>query len=155
MVRPLIGMSARPRNAGEVSGWPETDAAVMQRTYLNAVWRAGGIEALFAPRMVSDADADAMVARVDGLVLVGGGDVDPALYGAEPHEHVYGVFAESDSLELALARAAVKSAFRFSPFVGACRFSTLRSGGHSISTSRVVPVFSTTVNRALVLPSTM
>ena len=118
MVRPLIGMSARPRNAGEVSGWPETDAAVMQRTYLNAVWRAGGIEALFAPRMVSDADADAMVARVDGLVLVGGGDVDPALYGAEPHEHVYGVFAESDSLELALARAAVKVGL---PLLAVCR----------------------------------
>ena len=108
MVRPLIGVSSRPRRPGEVSGWPDTPSAVMQNTYLEALWRAGGLEAVLAPRMLTDDDAEAIVGRLDGLILVGGGDVDPALYGAARHEHVYGVFAESDALEMALARAAVK-----------------------------------------------
>lgn len=118
MVRPLIGLGSRLRMAGEVSGWPGTGAAVMQNTYLEALWRAGGLEAMFAPRLITDDEADAMVARIDGLILVGGGDVDPALYGAERHEHVYGVVAESDSLEMALANAAIRAGL---PLLAICR----------------------------------
>ncbi len=116
--RPLIGVSARPRKAGEVSGWPDTQASVMQHTYLDAVWRAGGLEAIIAPRFLADDEADELVARLDGLVLVGGGDVDPALYGADPHEFVYGVDAASDALEIALAKAALRAEL---PLLAICR----------------------------------
>lgn len=116
--RPLIGVSARPRKPGEVSGWPDSHASVMQHTYLDGVWRAGGMEAIIAPRALADDEADELVSRLDGLILVGGGDVDPALYGAEPHERVYGVDAASDSLELALARAAVRVEL---PLLAICR----------------------------------
>lgn len=118
MARPLIGVSARPRKAGEVSGWPDGEAAVSQYTYLEGVWRAGGLEALLAPRMLSDDEADEIVERLDGLVLVGGGDVDPARYGAEPHRHIYGVYATSDSLELALTHAALRAEL---PILAICR----------------------------------
>ena len=116
--RPLIGISARPRKPGEVSGWPDTHASVMQQTYLDGVWRGGGMEAIIAPRFVGDDEADEMVSRLDGLVLVGGGDVDPALYGAEPHDRVYGVDASSDSLELALTKAALRAQL---PLLAICR----------------------------------
>lgn len=116
--RPLIGVSARPRKAGEVSGWPDTHASVMQHTYLDGVWRAGGMEAIIAPRIVGDDEADEIVSRLDGLVLVGGGDVDPELYGAERHERVYGVDAASDALEIALSRAAVRAEL---PLLAICR----------------------------------
>lgn len=116
--RPLIGVSARPRKPGEVSGWPDTHSSVMQHTYLDGVWRAGGMEAIIAPRALSDHEADDLVSRLDGLILVGGGDVDPALYGAEPHERVYGVDAASDGLEIALAKAAVRAEL---PLLAICR----------------------------------
>ena len=116
--RPLIGVSARPRKPGDVSGWPDTHASVMQHTYLDGVWRAGGMEAIIAPRFLADDEADEMVSRLDGLVLVGGGDVDPALYGADPHERVYGVEAASDALEIALAKAAVRAEL---PLLAICR----------------------------------
>jgi putative glutamine amidotransferase len=106
VARPLIAISARSRQPGEVANWPGTRAAVMQQTYLDGVWRAGGNDAMIAPRPMTTDDAKEILCRVDGLVLVGGGDVDPALFGQPPHEQVYGVDADSDSLEIALVRAA-------------------------------------------------
>jgi putative glutamine amidotransferase len=103
----MVAVSARPRAAGQVSSWPTTAAAVVQRTYLDAIWRAGADECLVAPRLVDYGWAESYLERFDGLVLVGGGDVDPVHFGAERDPEVYGVEPESDSLELALARAAI------------------------------------------------
>jgi putative glutamine amidotransferase len=80
---------------------------VMQVRYLEGIWRAGGIEAIVAPRAMSEFDATDLLGRVDGLILVGGGDVDPTLYGAEREPEVYGVDGDSDALEVALVRAAI------------------------------------------------
>jgi putative glutamine amidotransferase len=107
MSRPLVAVSSRPRRPGEVSSWPTAAAAVVQRLYLEGLWRAGADECVVAPRHVDVHWAHRFVRRVDGVVLVGGGDVDPAHYGEEAHPEVYGVEAESDALELALARAAL------------------------------------------------
>jgi putative glutamine amidotransferase len=108
MGKPLIAVSTRPRGAGDVSGWDTTTAAVMQMLYVEAIWRAGCNESMLAPRHIDHDDALDLLKRVDGLVLVGGGDVDPARYGQDRHPEVYGVSEESDSLELTLARAAVE-----------------------------------------------
>ncbi len=80
----------------------------MQQTYLDSIWRAGANDAMIAPRPMTTKDAKEVLGRLDGLVLVGGGDVDPALFGQERHPQVYGVEAESDSLELALVLAAIE-----------------------------------------------
>lgn len=90
----------------------------MQTRYLEGIWRAGGLESIVAPRMMTPEDADDYVSRIDGLVLVGGGDVDPVLYGAEPEPQVYGVNAESDALEIALVNAAVAQGV---PTLAICR----------------------------------
>lgn len=107
MTRPLIAISSRPRNPGEVHKWPDSAATVMQNVYLEALWRAGCDEAIVAPRMWSFDDARSFLSRLDGLVLVGGGDVDPARFGQPRHERTYGVVAESDQLEVAMLEAAI------------------------------------------------
>jgi putative glutamine amidotransferase len=108
MTRPLIAVSSRPRSAGEVSLWPDTAAAVMQRTYLESLWRAGGMESIVAPRETTQEDMRAYLSRVDGLILVGGGDIDPVRFGQEQQPEVYGIQADSDSLEIALILAALE-----------------------------------------------
>lgn len=90
----------------------------MQYTYLESLWRAGCDEAIVAPRPLSDAEARNYLSRVDGLVLVGGGDMDPALFGQERHPRVYDVEPKSDALELALAKAAFEMG---KPFLAICR----------------------------------
>jgi putative glutamine amidotransferase len=107
MSRPLIAVSSRPRAAGEVKNWPDTPSAVMQYTYLDALWNAGGDEAIVAPKLTDREAMRAYLSRFDGLMLVGGGDVDPSRYGQEREPETYGVDASSDSLEIALIEAAI------------------------------------------------
>ena len=55
---------------------------------------------------------------VDGVILAGGGDIDPALYGGTKHETIYSVDAERDQSEMALARHLAGSSV---PTLGICR----------------------------------
>jgi putative glutamine amidotransferase len=51
-------------------------------------------------------------------VILGGADVDPALYGAVPHPATYGVDTDADQYEIAVARGAVENG---TPMIGICR----------------------------------
>lgn len=82
--------------------------------FADAVQAAGGIPVLLP---CSDAAIDALD-RVDGLVMTGGSDVDPAHYGEEPHPAVYGVDPERDRVELALVTTALG---RGLPVLAVCR----------------------------------
>ena len=62
-------------------------------------------------------DPDEVLARVDGVLLTGGLDVDPVLYGEAPHPTTDAA-PERDAFELPLARAAVK---RDVPLFAICR----------------------------------
>jgi putative glutamine amidotransferase len=107
MGRPLVAVPTYPRlEAGRVRGW--TDAGIgLPARYIDALHRAGGREACFVPEAWTDTDSEALVARVDGLLLVGGGDLEPSTYRAAPHTTIYGVDPERDACELSLVRAAI------------------------------------------------
>ncbi len=83
--------------------------------YLESVRRAGGepVEVV-----VGGEAPEQILSRVDGLVLTGGGDVDPQLYGETPHETFQAAEAGRDEFEIALARAAVA---RGIPVLAICR----------------------------------
>jgi putative glutamine amidotransferase len=83
--------------------------------YLESVRRAGGepVEVL-----VGSEAPDHLLARVDGLMLTGGGDVDPVLYGEAQHGTFQAAESGRDAFEIALARAAIA---RRIPFLAICR----------------------------------
>ena len=83
--------------------------------YLESVRRAGGepVEVV-----IGSETPEHLLSRVDGLMLTGGGDVDPALYGDTPHDTFEAAETGRDAFETALARAAVKSGI---PFLAICR----------------------------------
>ena len=87
--------------------------------YADQVRRAGGLP-LILPAGAADADAEARatIAALDGLVLTGGSDVDPARYGAEAHITTDVPRVDRDEWELALTRAAL-AADR--PVLAVCR----------------------------------
>jgi anthranilate synthase component 2/putative glutamine amidotransferase len=93
----------------------EHEAAVLPRTYLDVVVRAGGTPMLLPPLPEVDPD---VVGVLDGLVLSGGGDVDPARYGADRHPSTGGTSAVRDATEEALLRAALAADV---PVLGVCR----------------------------------
>ena len=102
--RPLIAVVAYHLANDRVPRWPAGGYGV-PAPYLEALRRAGARSAMLAPG--EQGDPEDLLEPFDGLVLVGGGDVDPARYGADPdREHNYGVEFDRDETEIALLRTA-------------------------------------------------
>lgn len=101
MPAPLIGVST----SITVDEYPER--AYVNSAYLRAVEQAGGIPVLLAPQL-SAAARDALWGRLDGLVLTGGGDIEPARFGEAAHPKTALVSADRDALELELADRALR-----------------------------------------------
>ncbi len=104
--RPLIAVVAYHLADDRVPRWPQGGYGV-PGPYIDALRRAGSRTAIVAPG--EEGEADEILEPFDGLVLVGGGDVDPARYGEEPDvEHNYGVEPDRDAFEIALLHAAAE-----------------------------------------------
>jgi putative glutamine amidotransferase len=104
--RPLVAVVAYHLNARRVTRWPAGGYGV-PTPYVDALRRAGGRAAILPPG--EDGDAEELLARFDGLLLVGGGDAAPERYGQEPGAHVYGVEPDRDETEIGLVRAAARA----------------------------------------------
>lgn len=91
-------------------------ASVLNYVYSQAVYVAGGLP-LLLPTMPFDA-ADDILARLDGLIFSGGGDVDPAHWGEVPHPNLGKVDIRRDQFEMALLHAALRQDL---PVLGICR----------------------------------
>jgi putative glutamine amidotransferase len=104
----------------ERARWGPWDQAahVLARAYSDHVQRAGGIAVLLPPDPSATEDAAPWLDLLDGLILTGGGDVDPAAYGAAPHSMTVGAVPDRDAFEIALAREAME---RDVPLLGICR----------------------------------
>lgn len=109
MARPLIGISSYGR-----AGQRQTFSLPCE--YVDVVRLAGGVP-IVLPAVEGDIPEALRV--IEGLILPGGGDVDPAHYGGVRHEANYGISPERDGFELALARAAL--ARRDLPILCICR----------------------------------
>lgn len=111
---PVIGITARPQNvptaADEILGHAVT------HTYTDSVTRAGGVPVLLPS--LDTALIDTLLDHVDGILLTGGGDIDPERYGAERDDSVRMVSPERDDFELALVRKAYE---RKMPTMAICR----------------------------------
>lgn len=115
-MRPLVLLPGRRAEGGAGVRGPSYASG---RRYSDAIHRAGGVALQVPPLSLSANDAASLVGRADGVVLHGGGDVDPARYGAgNAHEAVYGIDRELDEVEIAIVRAAVD---RDVPILGVCR----------------------------------
>ena len=112
---PLIAVAGRIGAAGKVS---RLEVSFAGRRYLEAVIRAGAEPVTLAPRDLSHDEAQSILRRFDGLLLMGGADVDPAMYEQEPHPRTYGVDRRNDEFEVTLCRAAAELGM---PTLAVCR----------------------------------
>ena len=110
--RPVIGLTAYCEEA-RWAYW-HRPAVLLPANYGEQVAAAGGIPVLLPP-VPGIAGA---VDRIDGLLLTGGGDIDPARYGAQPHPATVRVSGPRDAAELELLDAAAAAG---KPVLGVCR----------------------------------
>jgi putative glutamine amidotransferase len=114
-VRPLIGISTYLEAGARWGVW-ELEAALLPAGYPRLVQRAGGLAAMLPPD--APEHAAATVARLDGLVIAGGPDVEPVRYGAAPEPRTGPPARARDAWELALIEAALAARV---PLLGICR----------------------------------
>ncbi|MFF2064887.1 gamma-glutamyl-gamma-aminobutyrate hydrolase family protein [Streptomyces sp. NPDC058200] len=114
-MKPLIGVSTYLEASAAWGVW-NLPAALLPAGYPRLVQRAGGLAVMLPPD--EPASAAAVVARLDGVVIAGGPDVEPVRYGAEPHPRTGPPARERDAWELALIEAALASG---TPLLGICR----------------------------------
>ncbi|MFJ3643081.1 gamma-glutamyl-gamma-aminobutyrate hydrolase family protein [Streptomyces sp. NPDC090108] len=112
---PLIGVSTYLEGSARWGVW-DMAAVLLPATYPRHVQRAGGVAVLLPPD--APERAAAAVARLDGLVVAGGPDVDPARYGAVRSPLTGPPAPERDAWELALIGAALAARV---PLLGVCR----------------------------------
>jgi putative glutamine amidotransferase len=112
MTAPIIGITTgRGRDDAGESWVQVTDA------YVQAILRAGGLPILLPVGLEGERLRE-IQPRLAGLLLTGGGDIDPAVFNGEPHPRVAEVDPGRDALEIPLARWAAESG---TPFLGICR----------------------------------
>jgi putative glutamine amidotransferase len=117
--RPLIGLSGRRWPVERVPHLPQgalqgEEVDLHLSEYPKGIAAVGGLPV----QLTRDADPIDMVSRLDGLVMTGGADPDPALYGEEPHPELGQVERDRDEWELGLIRAALE---RRLPMLCVCR----------------------------------
>ncbi|NER83976.1 MAG: gamma-glutamyl-gamma-aminobutyrate hydrolase family protein [Leptolyngbya sp. SIO1D8] len=121
MSLPLIGVTTYGRNSA--------DQFHLYANYLEAVRVAGGVPILLTP---GETHPEVFLARLDGLILTGGGDVSPDCCNGETHPTIYSNDLERDEFELKLAQLALNSTI---PTLGICRglqVLNLASGGDKL-----------------------
>jgi len=109
---PLIGITSGLTH--HKSGYP---VCQVNQAYVDAVQNADGLP-LLIPVGTNPADLDLLLSRLDGVLFSGGADIDPVLFGGEPHPRVYGISPERDALEMALVRGAISAD---KPMLAICR----------------------------------
>jgi putative glutamine amidotransferase len=118
MGRPVIGITAYVERASW-GHWVDVPGALVPHRYVRQVENAGAIAVVIPPRHdADDATAQALLERLDGVVLAGGVDVAPELYGDERHPTVQASRPDRDTTEIAIARASVRLDL---PLLGICR----------------------------------
>jgi putative glutamine amidotransferase len=115
MGKPLIGITTQRWSSSHTQ--PNKRVQGELHTYLDAVLAAGGLP-IMIPLAVQGDDLRELYTRLDGVILPGGGDVEPDAYGQPPHPATNSVDADHDRAEIWLARQALEDA---KPLLGICR----------------------------------
>jgi putative glutamine amidotransferase len=114
-VNPIIGVTSHyePSRDG-LSPFGTIDVG---ESYIQAVLKAGGTPVVL-PVGLADDNLQSVFARLDGILLTGGSDIDPARFDGMPHPRVYGIDPRRDALEMRLVQMAAEQG---KPFLGICR----------------------------------
>lgn len=106
-MKPVIGITTDIETEGK---------QVLDHNNVQAIIRSGGLPVILPTGI--DNDVKQLSTMLDGLLLTGGGDINPMIFGEEPHKHLEEVSPSRDSIEIAIFREMLKLN---KPILGICR----------------------------------
>jgi putative glutamine amidotransferase len=112
MSAPLIGITT-----GRMVSNKQLPIIMTVEAYVKAILLAGGVPVL-VPVGAHNGHMGLLRSRLDGILLTGGGDIDPQRFDGKPHPRVYDVDMERDEIEIGLAKTAAESGW---PLLAICR----------------------------------
>ena len=127
--RPIIGITC-PSRPTKWAKW-ELDAVVIPTTYHKMVSRCGGIPILIPPGSSTE-----IIDNIDGLIISGGPDISPEIYGQENGKFTIETYPEQDASEIALIKSAIKNDL---PLLCICRGFQLLCAIHDGSLHQHLP----------------
>ena len=110
MPQPIIAITTKRENI-------EQPHITIWEYYVQAVIKAGGIPVLL-PVGLDSRQVEQIASQVDGILISGGGDIDPEIFNGKAHSKVYDVNVDRDRMELELVRLASEKSI---PLLGICR----------------------------------
>lgn len=125
MARPRIAILGRFAEGTTVTRYR---GLVTAQALAEAVWAAGGEPLTFLP--VEGSDWSERMAGIDGILMPGGGDIDPSSYSAEPtSDEIYGVDQKQDAVDFSLAKWALDNAVPLLAICRGCQLVNVALGG--------------------------
>ena len=118
MTKPIIAITSNFGDKG----------SELAKGYYQSVLTSGG-SPIIIPPYIDTAALESMLDTIDGIILSGGADVNPILFGQEPIPQLHGINAERDQAEIALIRRAYE---RQIPMLGICRGMQLMADRKSV-----------------------
>lgn len=112
--KPLIGCTTYRKTSDQT---PAIEILGLMPAYLNAIVAAGGVPVMI-PLGLSDGDLQEIIQQMDGILLPGGGDIEPSVYQGNGHPTVAGIDEDRDRVEFTVARTAVA---KQKPLLAICR----------------------------------
>ncbi len=112
--RPLIGMTTYRKMADQS---PPIEIIGLMPSYIESIVAAGGLPVLI-PLGLGEAELTDILTRLDGVLLPGGGDIEPSVYRGGLHDTMYGIDPDRDRVEMLVARQAVEMQ---KPLLAICR----------------------------------
>ena len=112
--KPLIGCTTYRKISNQT---PPIDVLGLMPSYLEAIVAAGGVPVMI-PLGLSDDDLQVAIQQMDGILLPGGGDIEPTVYQGRRHQTVSGIDKDRDRVEMTVARTAVAQQ---KPLLAICR----------------------------------
>lgn len=125
MVKPIIGISGS-RIIDQQGPFPGYHRSYVNEDYVDSVIQNGGIPYII-PFNEDPAVTKAQLANVDGLILSGGHDVDPRLYGEESLPAIGAIWPQRDAFDMLLLQEAEK---HHKPVLGICRGAQILNVAH-------------------------
>lgn len=112
--RPLIGCTTYHKTVAQL---PTIEVIGLMPSYINAIRAAGGVP-LLIPLQAGEDELEMIFAQIDGVLLPGGGDIDPAAYCGQRHNTLRDINPDRDRVEMLTAQKAVQ---KEKPLLAICR----------------------------------